>query len=102
MQLPIAGNVDVRPFAYVRTGIHKVGRTVGEVLHIVEFPLAVEGDAECSVLTVVDNGIRLVCVRSEGAAGRLFVDTCEFGIGNLRIPVFLRREGERKKGSGKK
>ena len=101
LQLPIAGNVDVRPFAYVRTGIHKVGRTVGEVLHIVEFPLAVEGDAECSVLTVVDNGIRLVRVRGEGAAGRLFVDTCELGIGNLRIPVFLRRKGDRKKGSGK-
>ena len=101
MQLPIAGNVDVRPFAYVCMDIHKVGGAVGEVLHIVEFPLAVEGDAECSVLAVVDNGIRLVRVRGEGAAGRLFVDTCEFGIGNLRIPVFLRRKGDRKKGSGK-
>ena len=97
-QFPVAGNVDVGPFAYVCMGRHKVGRAVGEVLYIVEFPLPVEGDAECPVLAVVDDGICFVRIGGERAAGLLFVDTCQPGIGDLRIPVFLCHEGERKTG----
>ena len=98
LQFPVAGNVDVGPFAYVCMGRHKVGRAVGEVLYIVEFPLPVEGDAECPVLAVVDDGICFVRIGGERAAGLLFVDTCQPGSGDLRIPVFLCHEGERKTG----
>ena len=98
LQFPVAGNVDVGPFAYVCMGRHKVGRAVGEVLYIVEFPLPVEGDAECPVLAVVDDGICFVRIGGERAAGLLFVDTCQPGIGDLCVPVFLCHEGERKTG----
>ena len=100
LHFPVAGDVDVRPAAYVCPGIHEVGGAVGEVLYVIELPLSVEGDAECSVLAVVDDGVRLVRIRGKGTAGRFFVDVRQSGIGDLRVPVFLRREGERKKGGG--
>ena len=89
LQLPVSGYIDVRPAAGVHTVHHEVRGAVGEGFHIMEFPFPVKGQAECSVLAVIDDGISLRDVGGERAAGRLPVDACQLGVGNLFVAIVL-------------
>ena len=60
LQLPVSGYIDVRPAAGVHTVHHEVRGAVGEGFHIMEFPFPVKGQAEGSVLAVIDDGISSV------------------------------------------
>ena len=89
LQLPVSGYIDVRPAAGVHTVHHEVRGAVGEGFHIMEFPFPVKGQAEGSVLAVIDDGISLRDVGGELAAGRLPVDACQLGVGNLFVAIVL-------------
>ena len=89
LQLPVSGYIDVRPAAGVHTVHHEVRGAVGEGFHIMEFPFPVKGQAEGSVLAVIDDGIGLRDVGGERAAGRLPVDACQLGVGNLFVAIVL-------------
>ena len=64
-----------------------------------EFPFPVKGQAEGSVLAVIDDGIGLRDVGGERTACGLPVDACQLGVGNLFVAiVFLCGQGKRKCG----